>query len=116
MANNPDRAETFHEVPASKYWYLGDTIGAVPKGFFKLVVPASFIAGVAVTLVTLYTNFWWIFAQAAFLTYWYITYPTFAAAMIYVYFRGQRQKRRRIEQAAITERRKKLDKLIGEVN
>jgi hypothetical protein len=43
-------------VPASKYWYLGDVIGAVPKNFFKFWTPFTFFAGVALTAVVLLTD------------------------------------------------------------
>ena len=56
MANNPDEHETYHEVPASKYWYLGDTIGAVPKNFFKFWTPFTFFLGVTLTAIILLTD------------------------------------------------------------
>jgi hypothetical protein len=50
--------ETYHEVPASKYWYLGDTIGAVPKGFFKFFTTFVIIITAASTAIACLTDWW----------------------------------------------------------
>jgi hypothetical protein len=56
MANNPNEWETYHEIPASKYWYFGDKIGAVPVTFFKLWTAFCLILGSALTAMALLTD------------------------------------------------------------
>lgn len=65
MANNDGAPETFHEVPASKYYYLGDSIGAVPKWLFKFWTPFIFFLGVSMAAIGLLTNWYSLAATGA---------------------------------------------------
>ena len=98
MANNENSPETFHEVPASKYWYLGDVIGAVPKGFFKVWTPTIIIISVVTTVLALETNFWqWFFSTMVsffLITHWYIGWPTLliASGVAYIWYSKRRKR------------------------
>jgi hypothetical protein len=66
MANNPTHTESFHEIPASKYWWLPGDI-AVPKDLFKFWSLLSFGLGSSVTAVALLTNWWQLLFRSMFL-------------------------------------------------
>lgn len=99
MANNDGVPETFHEVPASKYYYLGDAIGAVPKWLFKFWTPFIFCVGGAMTAIALETNWYQIFLTRAWQYFvvqnWVITVPAFfvfsGIGLIYVRYRGKQK-------------------------
>ena len=99
-ANNSNDSETYHEVPASKYWYLGDAIGAVPKGFFQFWTPFLIIGTATVTSIACLTNWWQLFFTAAF-TYiyiknWMISLPITGLSLGVLYiWRNQKGKHKR---------------------
>jgi hypothetical protein len=103
MANNPDSPddanyrETYHEVPASKYWYLGDVIGAVPKNFFKFWTPFTFLLGVVLTYIILETNWFTLLLVSLFLgENWFVGWfgTLILACLITIYFLRKHQKKK----------------------
>ena len=115
MANNPDNPETFHEVPASKYWYLGDAIGAVPKGFFKFWTPFIFVTAVVLTLLTEHTSIWATLATYIFVQNWQISVPAtlITVAVTYFYF-SRTQKRIRKQRAESARLRRYQNAVINQ--
>jgi len=121
MANNPDKPQSYHEVPASKYWYLGDVIGAVPKAFFKVFTPAIIILTATVTTIANLTNWWWLLGSAIlqfiFIRFWYIGWPAIILSVGggYIYYRvKQTEKRKAQEQKVIDDRVRKGLQRIGQ--
>jgi hypothetical protein len=103
MANNPEGAETFHEVPASKYYYLGDTIGAVPKAFFKYWSALLICGSVTATVLACETNFWQQLLAYIYIKNALISIPITALTLLitwYMYSRKQKQKARQKAEAA----------------
>ena len=103
MANNTYAPETFHEVPASKYWYLGDAIGAVPKGFFKFYTPFIIVATAVTTAIACLTDWWQIaftrLATFIFVENWAISLPVIGFTSLVLYIRHNwKEKRKRKNQ------------------
>ena len=100
MANNPDgdQRETFHEVPASKYWYLGDTIGAVPKTFLKTITVVYVVGTFIATTILWLTNWWQLLAiatlNALYIQYWFIGWPASFLIAGIIYYRYSRRHKR----------------------
>ena len=117
MANNSDRETTYHEVPASRSWYLGDTFGPVTKSFLKIYTPTIFVLGVVLTLLTEHTNFWMILATGGwnllFVKSWMITLPIIGITIVYLYVKHTRSQKRKKQASEIAARRRKLDTLLG---
>jgi hypothetical protein len=109
LANNPETPETFHEVPASKYWYLGDSIGAVPKGFFKFWSPFLIITTAVSTVIACETDLWQrlIIALGTFfyIDKWFIGWPatflTVGVSYLYLRHRSKQRQKARAEQIRI---------------
>ena len=115
MANNPDNPETFHEVPASKYWYLGDSIGAVPKAFFKFWTPFIFITAIVLTLLTEHTTVWATLATYIYVTHWQIGIPaTLVTVAVTYFYLSRRQKRIRKQRAEQLRIRRYQNALINQ--
>jgi hypothetical protein len=116
LANNPDRAETFHEIPASQYWYLGDKIGAVPKNLFKIWTPLMFAAGVILTLLTEHTSFWSVIGSAIWnvliVKFWYVTLPVGAVATVALYYWNRSRQNRKIRERKERARARRLRLLL----
>jgi hypothetical protein len=97
-ANSGSDSETYHEVPASKYWYLGDAIGAVPKGFFKFWSPFLVITSVATTVIACETDWWQQFftriATYLYITNWFIGWPATAIGIIVLYVYSARKNKK----------------------
>jgi H+/gluconate symporter-like permease len=98
--NSQEGEETYHEVPASKYWYLGDTIGAVPKAFLQYWTLLVVISTSLTLLIGVYTNWWQLLAYSLakfiFIQAWIVTYPALLIGLPIVYWwytRKQKQKR-----------------------
>jgi hypothetical protein len=90
-ANAGSDSETYHEVPASKYWYLGDTIGAVPKGFFKFFTSFVIIVTAASTAIACLTNWWQQVLAAIFIgRFWYVGWLLVLVAVIVILFKSRR--------------------------
>ena len=122
MANNPNESETFHEVPASKYWYLGDAIGAVPKGFFKFYTPFVIIMTAATTAIACLTDWWQIaftrLGTFIFIENWIISLPSIGVASLILYVRHSMKEKQKIKARNEKERiRRYQDAIIkgGEV-
>lgn len=101
MANHEEHEEVYHQVPASRYFYISDKVGAVPKGFFKYWTTAVIALTAAATVIACETNWWQIFftrlANLLFITYWYIGWPALliGAVFMYVFVRGKNKQRRK---------------------
>ncbi len=92
MANNDN--ETYHEIPASKYYYLSDSIGAVPKWLFKFWTPLMLLLGGAITFVALETNLWQRLFSAIFLGgYWYVGWGASGILALIILFNRKSNKK-----------------------
>lgn len=116
MANNTDRTETYHEVPASRSYYLGDKLGPVNKDFLKFYTPVIFILGVAVTLISEHTN-WWLLAATGLMNVavkaWYVTLPVIGVLAVGIYVKHKQNQKRKLERSRIAARQRKIDELVG---
>jgi hypothetical protein len=118
-ANNSDGSDTYHEVPASQYWYLGDTIGAVPKGFFKYFTVTVIVATAATTTIACLTD-WWQLLFIKLLTFFYIQNPiigfpaTIITCAIGYFYYTHRQKNHKKRQAENLRVRKYQDAVIAQ--
>jgi hypothetical protein len=99
MSNNKDASETYHEVPASRSWYLGDNFGPVTKAFLKFYTPTIFILGVAVTAITLLTNWWQQLFTLIFIgKAWYVGWGALIIGSAALYILDSRKKKRQSTQ------------------
>lgn len=114
MANNPNEPETFHEVPASKYWYLGDKIGAVPKGFFKFWTPFIIVSTAITTAVACLTDWWQILAVRlgtfVFVDNWIISFPAIGIAGLILYVRRNMKEKKKLKDQILSLREVKKQK------
>ncbi len=109
MANNNER-DTYHQVPASKYWYLGDTIGAVPKNFFKIWSPFCFFSGIIITAITLLTDWWLQLLNILFLgKLWYIGWFGTPIIIGVIYFWGHRKQKQFAKERRMQAYRRKVE-------
>lgn len=109
--NSQEGEETYHEVPASKYWYLGDTIGAVPKAFLQYWTIFTVAITSTTLLIAIYTNWWQLLALALvnfiFIKAWFVTYPALlvGSPILYYYYNyKQKQKRNQKQKEAENKR------------
>lgn len=110
-----------YTVPAAKYFWISGPEIAIHKGFLKYYTLSTFLSGIILTLVSIYTPFWqrvyaatpgllnWIFIQN-----WYISLPAAGIGIVYLNYRHSHRKKQRREERRIDERRRRLDKLINE--
>jgi hypothetical protein len=116
LANNPDKYETYHEIPGSKYFFISGPTGvAIHKDFFKMWTLMIIVASAVTTLIAVYTDWWqtlimWTLTSL-FVTHYYVGWPALGigSLVFYVwYVRRQKRLARQRKQQAESARIKRL--------
>jgi hypothetical protein len=113
-----DGRENWHQVPASRSWYLGDVFGPVTKTFLKFWTSFCVVSTFVATTILWLTDWWQIFftrlAVFFYVQHYYIGWPaTFIIGGV-IYFWWWRRSKKIMREKKTKEQAARVQRIIDE--